>query len=150
MSKNYIELETGKIYGIPIAGGVLRIDVSVDELYPGVDIEFLAANGEENLVTKPRVLIEAPIDDETKKQENLRVLIWGDAYSEDYSESVEFQDEQLNKRDSMRMAKLSFTDEIGYTEFQVSQNWLNHQKWTDAKEIYHKAAAEPELSFFVS
>ncbi len=145
---NYIKLEANKTYGIPIANGVLRIDVCQDPDYPGVDIEFVPNS--DVLTTRARILIEAPIDSETEKQQNLRALIWGNAYSEDYSESVDFQNEQLNKREDMIMAKLSFTDDIGFTAFQVSQNWLNHQLLTDPKEIYNKAAEEPEISFFVS
>lgn len=94
--KNYIELETGKIYGIPLANGTLRIDVCQDPDYPGIDIEFMP-NGPEQLVTRPRVLIEAPYDNEKKEYENLRVLVWADPKSEDYSDSVEFAAIQLNK-----------------------------------------------------
>ena len=146
--KNYIELETNKIYGIPLANGVLRIDVCQDEDYPGIDIEFIPKH--EVFTTRPRVLIEAPIDKETQKQENVRVLVWGKAYSEDYSDEVVFENEQLNKTDGMEMETLSFTDEIGYTEFKVSRNWLMTQDRSDISKVYTLASENPEMSFFTS
>ena len=67
---DYVALKLGTTYGIPLANGVLRLDVSCDDDYPGLDIEFIP-NEERNIVTRPRVLIEAPIR-EDGTQENLR------------------------------------------------------------------------------
>lgn len=79
---NYIELEKGKIYGIPLRDGYLRVDVSQDENYPGLDIEYI---GKSNDKTNPRVLIEAPKDDKT----NIRALIWNNPEEEDYQEEID-------------------------------------------------------------
>lgn len=93
---NYIKLDPTKTYGIPIRNGVLRIDVSQDENYPGLDIEFVSdteiPKGEE--FTRPRVVIEAPIR-EGGKQDNLRTLVWANPKSEDYSDDIDFTDEQM-------------------------------------------------------
>lgn len=40
-NEQYIELKKEKIYGIPLTNGYLRIDVSQDPDYPGIDIEFI-------------------------------------------------------------------------------------------------------------
>ncbi len=95
MSKinSYISLDPTKTYGIPIANGVLKIDVSQDPMYPGIDIEFDTES--DNIITRPRVLIEAPIDAETKVQNNLRAVIWADENSEDYSDCINFTDNQM-------------------------------------------------------
>lgn len=97
---NYIKLEENKTYGIPLANGVLRIDVCPDPLYPGIDIEFVPNDDTTNNstpITRPRVLIEAPIDESTNEQNNLRVLVWGRHDSEDYSDEIEFENEQMSK-----------------------------------------------------
>lgn len=89
-----ISLDPTKTYGIPIANGVLKINVSQDPMYPGVDIEFdIESNNDE--ITRPRVLIEAPVDAETGKSENLRVAIWADEKNEDYSHCIRFTDNQM-------------------------------------------------------
>lgn len=94
--ENYIALDPTKAYGIPIHNGVLTINVSQDANYPGIDIEFIANNNvsSEKLCTKPRIVIEAPIN-EDGTQNNLRTLIWANPKSEDYSDSIEFTDEQM-------------------------------------------------------
>lgn len=96
MNNNYIELKPNKIYGIPLANGILRVDVSCDEDYPGLDIEFIPNNENIKPVTRPRVLIEAPIN-ENGTQDNLRALVWANEDSEDYSDEIIFSNKQLNK-----------------------------------------------------
>lgn len=95
-SNNYIALDPTKTYGMPIRNGVLRIDISQDPDYPGIDIEFISNTEipDEEIFTRPHVLIEAPIG-EDGKQDNLRTLIWANPKSEDYSDDVEFTDEQM-------------------------------------------------------
>lgn len=95
MSNQFIPLEPNKIYGIPLHNGYLRIDVSCDPNYPGLDIEYIdnqESNGEQIPATRPRVLIEAPVDESTGKSNNVRALIWGDIKNEDYSDAIEFDD----------------------------------------------------------
>lgn len=70
---------------MPIKNGTLRIDKSPDPDYPGVDIEYIDKNEKPNIASRPRVLVECPHD--TKK---LRVLIWANSNSEDYSDCIEF------------------------------------------------------------
>lgn len=48
------------------------------------------------------------------------------------------------------MITLSFTDEIGYSEFKVSKSWLEKQETRDSEQLYHLASANPEESNFVS
>lgn len=93
-----IRLAPNKQYIYPIANGVLRIDGCTDMLYPGVDIDFIPYYEDETNGTRPRVLIEAPIDEETGEQENLRVLVWGDPDCEDYTTCVNFKNTQKSKK----------------------------------------------------
>lgn len=82
----YIELEKGKIYGIPLTNGYLRIDVSQDLNYPGVNIEFIS-NKESNLAkTNPRVLFEENVE----ANNELRVLVWANQNNEDYTDKITF------------------------------------------------------------
>lgn len=82
----YIELEKGKIYEIPLTNGYLRIDVSQDPDYPGVDIEFISDKESESIKTNPRVLVEENKEDDNK----LRVLVWADKNKEDYTDQISF------------------------------------------------------------
>lgn len=85
-----IQLDPTKIYSMPIKGGYLDIRISQDPSYPGLDIEFIKDN-ESGTETKPRVLIESPFDETKGEFENLRVLVWADPASEDYSDEIEFK-----------------------------------------------------------
>ena len=153
-SSNYIQykgeprpteelLEPNKKYILPIADGQLELTVSNDPLYPGVDIEFVMPDESQDYITKPRIVIEAPIDEDTKIQENLRVLLWAGAYTEDFTNKVVFTNRQLCKN---QRTKLSFTDDIGYTEFQVYTEWLEVHSSNDPATIFHLAAEDPDVS----
>lgn len=85
-----IQLDPTKTYSIPIKDGHLDISVSQDPNYPGLDVEFVKDNIPED-ETSPRVLIEAPFDETKNEFDNLRVLIWADPKSEDYSDKIEFK-----------------------------------------------------------
>lgn len=94
----YISLEQNTVYKIPLGNGVLCIEATNDPLYPGVDIEFVPNNeSSDELVTRPRILIEAPLDPDTNEYENLRALVWGRADSEDYTDKITFDNKQLSK-----------------------------------------------------
>lgn len=138
-----VTLTASKKYVLPIANGQLELSIIPDNNYPGLDIEFTMSDESQNYITKPRILIEAPIDPETNLQENLRALIWAGAYSEDYTDKVVFTNRQLCKN---KHTKLSFTDDIGYTEFEVYTEWFNAQKTHDASELFHIAAENPDVS----
>ena len=92
----FIQLEKGKIYGIPMSGGHLRVDVSCDPEYPGLDVEFIpdGEDMENDPRTRPRVLVESTTNTDDGKP-TLRALVWADAECEDYTEEIEFQREQL-------------------------------------------------------
>ena len=89
-----ILLEEGKTYALPIKNGHLDIRVSVDPDYPGLDIEYISDKentiADDELVTRPRVLIEQNTEFGENVNGGLRALVWGNPHSEDYSESVEF------------------------------------------------------------
>lgn len=73
---------------VNVPGGVLRATKSLDLEYPGVDIEFIAAAEDRScgkFQSRPRVLMEYKIEDD-----ELRVAIWADEKSEDYSGDIEF------------------------------------------------------------
>ena len=59
---------------------------SIDPYYPGIDVEFVSDNETGNEFSRPRVLFEYPAFEDGK----LRVLIWDDKNSEDYTREIEF------------------------------------------------------------
>ena len=69
-------------------GGVFRATKSQDPNYPGIDVEFIADQKEDNILSRPRVLFEKPVDG------SLRALIWNNSRKEDYSEEIEFNLEE--------------------------------------------------------
>lgn len=83
-------LDEDKRYAIKLQRGLLILDVSKDEDYPGIDIEFLPYDDDKNTLTRPRILIEAPVNEETGDQRDLRAIVWADPESEDYSDVIEF------------------------------------------------------------
>jgi hypothetical protein len=70
---------------VKVQGGILRATTTTDVEYPGIDVEFIADNEPENILSRPRVLIESPISDKG----NIRALIWNDPRSEDYTEEID-------------------------------------------------------------
>lgn len=73
---------------VKVEGGVLVATKIPDEHYPGIDIEFIPDNeNDDDPTTRPRVLFERP------QGGTLAVMIWGDRKSEDYSDKIIF-DEQ--------------------------------------------------------
>ena len=66
-------------------GGFLWATESIDVDYPGIDIEFMADNVDENSLSRPRVLFEYP------KDGKLRLLIWSDKNNEDYTQEIIFK-----------------------------------------------------------
>jgi len=86
-----ITLDPKETYKLPIKNGYLDISVSQDPDYPGLDIEYVDDKeseefADDNIHTRPRVLIECP-----NETGNLRALIWSDTKSEDYNTRIEFE-----------------------------------------------------------
>lgn len=69
---------------VRVEGGYLRADPSQDPNYPGIDIEFIADSEPDDIMSRPRVLFEKPIDG------CLRALIWNNQKNEDYEEEIVF------------------------------------------------------------
>lgn len=69
---------------IPLEGGTLIAERSLDPDYPGIDIEFIPDGNAETAYTYPRVVVEKP------KGKKLRCLVWGNKDSEDYTDKIEF------------------------------------------------------------
>lgn len=69
---------------VRVEGGYIRANASSDPDYPGIDVEFVSDNDVGETLSRPRVLIEKPVDD------NLRALIWDDADNEDYTKEIVF------------------------------------------------------------
>ena len=65
-------------------GGFLWATDSGDIDYPGIDIEFVADNVDENSLSRPRIVFEYPTDGK------LRLLIWSDKNNEDYTQEIIF------------------------------------------------------------
>lgn len=70
--------------GLKVKGGELIATKSCDPDYPGIDIEFIQDNDNGSDLSRPRVLFELPNDGK------LRVLVWADKNSEDYTHEIEF------------------------------------------------------------
>ena len=69
---------------IRVDGGYLNATISGDIDYPGICVEFIADNENDNIMSRPTVLIEKPVDDD------LRVLVWEDNQDEDYTTEIKF------------------------------------------------------------
>lgn len=52
--------------------------------YPGVDVEFIPNDGDNVGYTYPRIMFERPVEGK------LRLLVWFDPSSEDYSHKFEW------------------------------------------------------------
>ena len=84
-----LKLDPDKVYCLPLAGGHLDIRVHPDPMYPGLDIEFISDKEPENKLSRPRVLIEKPINEDSHLCERLRAVIWADRDQEDYTDAIE-------------------------------------------------------------
>lgn len=69
---------------VKVDGGYLYATISGDIDYPGICVEFVADNENDNIRSRPTVLIEKPVDDD------LRVLVWEDNQDEDYTTEIKF------------------------------------------------------------
>ena len=69
---------------VKVEGGYLYAAISGDEDYPGICVEFIADNARDDALSVPAVLIEKPIG------EDLRVLVWSDEDTEDYTTEINF------------------------------------------------------------
>lgn len=56
-----------------------------DEEYPFVDVEFISDNDSGQNLSRPRILFEYT------ESQGLRLLIWSDPNSEDYTEEFRFE-----------------------------------------------------------
>ena len=70
---------------IRLPNGYLVASISADPDYPGIDVEYVDDNEKETDLSRPRVLIEAPVEDNGA----IRALIWNDPKDEDYTEEIE-------------------------------------------------------------
>lgn len=68
---------------IRVKGGWLVATISQDPDYPGIDIEYVADCDKGQNLSRPRVLIECPMENN-----ELRALIWNNPNSEDYTEEI--------------------------------------------------------------
>lgn len=71
---------------VKVNGGHLVATTSPDPDYPGIDVEFVANNDEGEFLSRPRVLVEKPLD-----YDKVRALVWADKNKEDYTEEIEFE-----------------------------------------------------------
>ena len=74
---------------VDIPGGKL-VAYTAEPLYPGIDIEYIADDEDENTEeTRFRILVEKPCDTKT-----LSTMIWNDKHSEDYSDKIVYTPSQ--------------------------------------------------------
>ena len=76
-------MESKNTLVVNVKGGYLIATISADPYYPGIDIEYVAENDNGENLSRPRVLVEWPLDG------NLRALIWNDPDNEDYTREIE-------------------------------------------------------------
>ncbi len=69
---------------VKVEGGYLYATISGDVNYPGICVEFVADDESDDVLSRPTVLIEKPVDDD------LRVLVWEDEDDEDYTTEIKF------------------------------------------------------------
>ncbi len=65
-----------------VKGGYLAATICPDPDYPGIDVEYVADNEDDKDLSRPRVLVEYPIDG------SLRALIWNNPNDEDYTKEI--------------------------------------------------------------
>lgn len=68
-----------------VEGGYIRATASQDKNYPGIDVEFVPNEPQEDTLSFPRVLVEKPLE-----SDNLRAVIWANPNDEDYSDEIKF------------------------------------------------------------
>jgi hypothetical protein len=106
---NLIKEETfmNKEIKVKTKNGYLWATDSGDIDYPGIDVEFIADNEDENALSNPRILFEYPTDGK------LRVLIWDDKNNEDYTREIIFdiQEEDIMTREQIVMKALNVEKE---------------------------------------
>lgn len=84
VKENFKEEKMNTEIKVKTKGGYLLATDSGDIDYPGIDIEFIANNENENVLSRPRIVFEYPTDGK------LRVLIWDDKDNEDYTKEIVF------------------------------------------------------------
>lgn len=72
---------------VKIQGGHIVATESLDPEYPGIDVEFISDSDNGGYASRPRVLFEMPVE-----YGELRVLVWDDKNSEDYTEEIIFEE----------------------------------------------------------
>lgn len=107
-------------------GGYLSATDSGDINYPGIDIEFVANNEDENALSRPRIVFEYPTDGK------LRALIWDDKDNEDYTREIVFdiQEEKVMTREQivMKALKVEKEDAKKIVEHFIKQDCI---EWVD-------------------
>lgn len=73
-----------KGFEVRVNGGYFRVNESQDADYPGIDVEFIANGDFGQNLSRPRVLFEKTIDGQ------LRVLVWNNKDSEEYTDEIMF------------------------------------------------------------
>ena len=68
---------------VKVKGGYLMATISQDPHYPGIDVEYIAKDDNGQNLSRPRVLVEYPLDDK------LRALIWTDPNDEDFTDEIQ-------------------------------------------------------------
>ena len=82
------QIDSQKIV-VKIQGGYLVATESLDPEYPGIDVEFISDSDNGGYASRPRILFEKPVEGG-----ELRVLIWNDKNSEDYTKEIIFEEQR--------------------------------------------------------
>lgn len=84
--KSNEQIDSQKIV-VKIQGGHIVATESLDPKYLGIDVEFISDSDNGGYASRPRVLFEKPVE-----YGELRVLVWDDKNSEDYTEEIIFEE----------------------------------------------------------
>lgn len=80
---------------IRLPNGYLVATICQDPYYPGIDVEYIDDNENEMDLSRPRVLVEAPVEDNGA----IRALIWNDPTNEDFEEEIELYNPEYKRGD---------------------------------------------------
>lgn len=79
-----IEISKSNTIEMKVDGGYFKVCKTQDPNYPGISVEFVSDDDYGQNLSRPAILFEKPVDGK------LRVLIWDNPESEDYSEEIIF------------------------------------------------------------
>lgn len=117
--------EETKEIKVKTKGGYLCATDSGDINYPGIDIEYVADQEDENIKSRPRIVFEYP------QEGRLRVLIWEDKDSEDYTREIIFS---IGEREDANINRINIVMKALKVDEEDAQIIVDHLIKEDCEE----------------